>query len=403
MKSFSQESPGAGRSKTGRGLQTQTNLVLAYLDACASGRVDPETAIPNGICYESQGFTFVCGQVEEAPTTGHTHVQLHFSLLHPATRGGLNRKLQGLGISGLWLDPIRARSADGSGVNPQANIDYCTKPDKRHAQYPDHMFEWGEKPRNVGKRGGRSDLDKLAEDLRNGKSFRTIATKHTKAFIRYHAGIEKLAEFFRPSREVNEEPPEVYWFYGSTGTGKSRAISEIVGETAYWKSAAHHWWDGYRDQTDVVIDDYRADFCKFHDLLSLLDRYPYDVQYKGGVRRVTFKRLFISTPHDPMMTWANRCSEDLAQLSRRITRVVEFKADMNILEKHAHDNFLSFLKSKTPVVLESDDEDETAEAEGAAEAVAQDSRVDDEPDGESLGVSDTDSDGSDADEDYTEI
>lgn len=150
-----------------------------------------------------------------------------------------------------------------------------------------------------------------------------------------------------------------------------------------------------------MIDDYRADFCKFHDLLSLLDRYPYDVQYKGGVRRVNFKRLFISTPHDPMITWANRCQEDLAQLTRRITRVVEFKSNMNILEKHAHDNFIQFLKSKTPVVLESDDEDETVEAEGAAEAV---SEVDeDEPDGESLGVSDSESEGSDAEEDYTEI
>ena len=64
------------------------------------------------------------------------------------------------------------------------------------------------------------------------------------------------------------------------------------------------------------------DFCKFHELLNLLDRYPYRVECKGGSRQFTSKTIVITTPLSPEETWENRTSEDLGQLLRRIDNIL---------------------------------------------------------------------------------
>ena len=43
------------------------------------------------------------------------------------------------------------------------------------------------------------------------------------------------------------------------------------------------WFDGYMGQKVVCFDDFRKDFCTFHELLRLLDRYPMDVPVKRWI------------------------------------------------------------------------------------------------------------------------
>lgn len=74
----------------------------------------------------------------------------------------------------------------------------------------------------------------------------------------------------------------------------------------------------------MIIDDYRASFCQFNELLRMLDRYPYQVQCKGSTVQFNAKRIFITTPKDPRETWSSRTSEDIAQLERRIEFVKFF-------------------------------------------------------------------------------
>lgn len=74
----------------------------------------------------------------------------------------------------------------------------------------------------------------------------------------------------------------------------------------------------------MIIDDYRADFCKFSELLRLLDRYPYQIQIKGGTRNLLAKRIFITSPKCPLDIWENRTEEELGQLTRRITKITRF-------------------------------------------------------------------------------
>lgn len=90
------------------------------------------------------------------------------------------------------------------------------------------------------------------------------------------------------------------------------------------KMSANKWWDGYDNNEDVIIDDYRCNFCCFAELLRLCDRYPMKVEVKCGVRQFVAKRLYITTTRSPRDTWAGRSSEDLTQLLRRIEHVVPF-------------------------------------------------------------------------------
>ena len=47
-------------------------------------------------------------------------------------------------------------------------------------------------------------------------------------------------------------------FYGRTGTGKSRRAWDEAGVDAYSKDPRTKFWDGYRGETNVVIDEFRG-------------------------------------------------------------------------------------------------------------------------------------------------
>lgn len=52
---------------------------------------------------------------------------------------------------------------------------------------------------------------------------------------------------------------EVHVFWGDTGSGKSRRAWDEAGFSAYPKSPSTKFWDGYQDQENVVIDEFRGD------------------------------------------------------------------------------------------------------------------------------------------------
>ena len=45
--------------------------------------------------------------------------------------------------------------------------------------------------------------------------------------------------------------------------------------TNVFRPLNYKWWEGYDGHEVVLLDDIRKDFCKFHELLTLLDIYPY--------------------------------------------------------------------------------------------------------------------------------
>ncbi len=122
-------------------------------------------------------------------------------------------------------------------------------------------------------------------------------------------------------------PPLVYWFWGPTGSGKSRAAAaESVGlelGEVYWHQGGP-WFDGLDGHAVMVMDEFRPKDRTLSSLLKLLDRYPFRVPNKGGFRQMKCTHIFITCPRHPENCYLDE-GEDNAQLIRRIHEIREFR------------------------------------------------------------------------------
>lgn len=187
------------------------------------------------------------------------------------------------------------------GTAKQAS-DYCKK---------DNDFtETGE----ISKQGKRPDIEATYDLVEKKASL--IEFKNSRPNL-------QCIKIFEWAKNISQEDrnfkPEVVWLWGSTGTGKTRYVREK--ETDLWVSGRSlKWWDGYDNQDAVLIDDFRKDFCTFHELLRILDRYPYNVEVKGGHKKLNSKRIYITSCYPPHKVYDTR--EDVQQLLRRIDNIV---------------------------------------------------------------------------------
>ncbi len=167
--------------------------------------------------------------------------------------------------------------------------------------------------------GARSDLTAVYKMVADKQSLLAVAEAHPSDFLRYHAGIEKLRRIFHNTPRNPDEPPTITWIHGPTGIGKTRRV--VAAEKDLWTSGKNlRWWNGYEQQAAVLIDDFRGDFCTFHELLRILDRYPYTVEVKNGYVELNSPRIYITSCFPPDRVYETR--EDIGQLLRRITSTI---------------------------------------------------------------------------------
>lgn len=178
--------------------------------------------------------------------------------------------------------------------------------------------EWGEEP----SQGKRSDLQGVREAVAAGEGMRSIIGLGVSyQGLRYG---EKLLSYLEPGRVAK---PFVRWYYGDTGTGKTRAAYaealEEDEEDVWWSQGGVRWFDGYDRHKCVILDDFRPEWCKMSVMLRMLDRYEYRVEFKGGSRQWVPEKIWITCPVHPDMCYTDT-GESVAQLVRRIDVIKEF-------------------------------------------------------------------------------
>lgn len=132
-----------------------------------------------------------------------------------------------------------------------------------------------------------------------------------------------------------DERPKVSWFYGPTGSGKTREAVRIGEENFkgdYWLSNQNgSWFDGYTGQKCVIIDDIRSNTWDFSQLLRITDRYSFRVPVKGSFVPWRPEAIIITAPGTPSEVYSNHSTgetfDGIEQLLRRIDEQIEFPRD----------------------------------------------------------------------------
>lgn len=173
----------------------------------------------------------------------------------------------------------------------------------------------------ISKPGSRNDLN-LIKDLimnKNGKMPDVIDQCTSYQALR---GAQIMLTY-RPYKS-KDMPKSVHWFWGSTGTGKTKSAIDLAGNDPFWISSDNlKWFDGYWGQKVAIFDDFRKDYCTFHFLLRLLDRYPLKVPIKGGFVEWEPDVIYITSCFPPSQVYQTR--EDVGQLLRRIKEIRKFE------------------------------------------------------------------------------
>lgn len=244
--------------------------------------------------------------LESCPETSRLHFQGFVRVASARTFKSMKQNF--FKLDKVHLEPALASDA--------ANREYCLALGK-HKNKKGHIkqiIDYGE-PAHQGKRndittainllnlsGSMSDVCEVVHNYQ--------AVRHAELYLKYKEKPRPVS----PILAIN--------IWGSSGTGKTKSVYEFCNPDMPFVPVNHKWWEGYDGHKTILLDDIRGDFCKFHQLLKLLDIYPFRVETKGGSRQVQFTTIFITTPIPFVDMWAHRTTEDLFQLSRRITHTI---------------------------------------------------------------------------------
>lgn len=240
--------------------------------------------------YLPDGCTYIRGQLESGSGTGYLHWQILVAFGR-AVRLAAVKRIFG---TACHAELSRSNAAD----------QYVHKDD---TAVPNTRFCLGERPI---KRNSKVDWKLVHDHARAGR----IDAIPADVQVRHFGSLLRIGAYFaRPEPMVRR----CFVFWGESGMGKSRMAWERGGLESYPKIPSTKFWDGYRGQSTVIIDEFRGGIGIEH-LLRWLDRYPVLVEIKGSAVPLVAKEIYITSNLHPNQWYPNLDTLTLNALLRRL-------------------------------------------------------------------------------------
>jgi len=258
---------------------------------------DPEGC---GMIWDPNTMKYLIQGHEKCPSTNTYHWQ-GFIIFKNA------RKLSGL--KKIYNDTIHWEPCRKSA---EANITYCKKEGS--------WTERGDPPKG---RGFRSDIIQITDRIREGLDDRALLEEFGDKWIRNYRGIREARAVLNGT--IRDWAMDVRIYHGPPGTGKTKAVWDEFGLSEVYPKMVGKWWDGYSGQTCVLIDDFDPANCfdvQFDFYLKLLDRYPLNIEWKGGSGPFRSKVIIFTSNFHPDDWFINK--ENRSAFFRRIGRIQFF-------------------------------------------------------------------------------
>lgn len=287
------------------------------LPGCAGGNIGPSTnkrsrnwvytnfaldhPVPNTVHVVYHVY-----QEEICPTTGRHHYQGYIQMSESWTK---KRLINNLNDKAFYF--IR------EGTHIEAR-NYCIKAESR-ADPNAIPIEYG-----TGRddQGARNDLYAVQDKLDQGLSMLEIAQEHFPTWIKYNKSFDKYLAL-KMKRRV--EPPIVIILWGDSGAGKSRYVWDKHGYENVYSKDHTKWWDTYRQQEVVLFDECDYKHRDEGEWCHILDRYPMQVQNKGGYVDLNSKYIYlVSSKRENVVPFLE------GDLKRRISDAIKFPLENGV-------------------------------------------------------------------------
>lgn len=234
---------------------------------------------------------WVIANPEVAPQTGHEHVQGYCVFEHQHTISALSKTP---GFRGWHWEPRR-------GSHVQAR-DYCRKGRNCSEWHPTGCEfcpstghrTLGEEPAESP--GKKQKLGQVVAEVQGGMSMASLAAQFPEQYVRYYRGLQALSSQLVQPRT---EPTEMIIIEGAPGVGKTRWIYDTWGRDEVYMFTCEKWVDGLCHTHKVAVKDDWYGQDKFHHMLRLADRYPLQLEIKGGMVNFNVRYLILTTNKDP--------------------------------------------------------------------------------------------------------
>lgn len=239
-----------------------------------------------------------CFGLEVAPTTGTPHIQGYFRFKNPISWDKFRKKFLGASIFVARGDDFQNRV-------------YCSK--------EGNFTEEGIPAKK--QQGARQDLIELKDQIMKGEiSCDDILIDNPMIYHQYGRTLEKIEDIAMRGRQRNFMTKGI-WLYGPTGTGKTYTAYEMAeGKSTFvWKDD-HGWWDGYKQEEVVIINEFRGSIS-YGEILDMLDQKVFKVRRRGREPLPFLSKTVIFTSSmRPEDVYHNIHENDgIDQLLRRLT------------------------------------------------------------------------------------
>lgn len=250
---------------------------------------------------------FIAYGEEVCPKTQRKHHQVFMYFKNPKSTG--NRNLSKIGkLFGAVHSNVDAMR--GSFAQNEA---YCSK----EGTYK----KVGVEPAQ----GFRGDLMEIKDMILKGETTADeVACNDPTMFHQYGRTIDRL-EAIALRRQFRTKMTKCTWYTGPSGAGKSHKIfADYNPDTHFVKDLTVDWWDGYRGQPIVLLNEFRGEI-KFSTMCALVDKWPMTVAWRGK-ESVPFlaKEIRVASIRSPAEVYHRTCEaggEPWEQFTRRITSV----------------------------------------------------------------------------------
>lgn len=265
--------------------------------------------------YKSLVYWCMCDETGESGTY-HTHIFLCFT---DAQRFSTLKNL----FPSAHFEVAKGTCAE--------NREYITKSGrwektaKAETNHSDTFEEFGNMP--IERQGSRNDLTDLYDMIKQGLSNFEILEIAPK----YMMNVEKIDRARQVIREEKYKREfrklEVYYIFGSTGLGKTRAVMEDYGyENVFRVTDYKNPFDMYEGQEVIIFEEFRSDL-KISQMLNYLDGYPLQLPCRYNNKTACYLKVYIITNiplEDQYRDVQRTYTETWAAFLRRISTVVEY-------------------------------------------------------------------------------